>query len=220
MPVVTRWLSIVITLSCLLSYAAMPVQANAPVEVLGLFKDRAVLRVPGGRETMVRVGETEQGATLLSATAQGAKVRFQGQVYKLGLSRNVRGAFQSPKKTSVSLNADHQGQYRVTGQINNSQVRFLVDTGATVVALSSQQADQLGIDYRSGQRGRVQTAQGIAQSHFVNLAQVSVGDVQAQNVRAAVIDGAYPRDVLLGMSFLQQVKMQQESGVLMLAQKF
>ncbi len=95
----------------------------------------------------------------------------------------------------------------------------MVDTGASVVALSSQLAEQLGINYRAGRLGRVHTAQGETSSYFVELPEVSVGDITVRNVRTAVINGAYPRDVLLGMSFLSNVQMREESGVLMLTQK-
>ena len=52
------------------------------------------------------------------------------------------------------------------------------------------------------------------------LPEVQVGEIKLTNVRAAVIAGAYPKDVLLGMSFLKQVRMEEQAGVLHLTQKF
>ncbi len=209
-----------------LMLALLPLQANgggaAPVTVVGLFKDRALLRVAAvaaSEDVLVRVGETKLGATLLSANAEQARVRYQGQTYRLGLTRGMRASYAASKHNRVAVKPDFYGQYRVQGSINASGVEFLVDTGASVVALSSQLAERLGINYRAGRLGRVSTAQGETPSYFVELPEVSVGDITVRNVRTAVIDGAYPRDVLLGMSFLSNVQMREDSGVLMLTQK-
>ena len=97
---------------------------------------------------------------------------------------------------------------------------FLIDTGASVVALSSVVAESLGIDYSRGQRGAVQTAQGNAESYFLTLDQVTVAGLTARNVQAAIISGSYPVDILLGMSFLRQVSMRENGGVMTLVQKY
>lgn len=191
----------------------------SPVAVVGLFKDRALLRLPNKQELLVRVGETKAGATLLSANAQGARVSYQGSTYNLSLSQSSRSGYAASKRNRVSVPLDTRGQYRVRGSINSENVSFLVDTGASVVAISSETADDLGIDYRAGRLGRVQTAQGETPSFFVQLPEVQVGDIKVQDVRTAVISGAYPRDVLLGMSFLRQVQMREDNGTLMLTQK-
>ena len=112
------------------------------------------------------------------------------------------------------------GQYRIRGAINNRYVDFLIDTGASVVALSSAAAESLGIDYASGQRGAVQTAQGNAESYFLTLDRITVAGLTAHNVQAAVINGHYPVDILLGMSFLRQVSMSENAGVMKLVQKY
>ncbi len=217
----------------LLLQPATPLWANgvssytpAPVTVVGLFKDRALLRVagsapgaPAGQDVLVRVGETKDGITLLAANAQQARVRYQGETYRLSLTRGMRATYAAYKRKRVAVRPDYQGQYRVQGSINEAGVDFLVDTGASVVALSSQQAERLGINYRAGRLGRVHTAQGETNSYFVELPEVSVGDITVRNVRTAIIDGAYPRTVLLGMSFLSNVQMREDSGVLMLTQK-
>lgn len=196
------------------------VQANAsPVVVIGLFKDRALLRLPNKQELLVRVGETKSGATLLSANAQGARVSYQGTTYKLGLAQSSQTGYAASKRNRVAVPLDPRGQYRVMGSINRENVSFLVDTGASMVAISSDTADELGINYRAGRVGRVQTAQGETPSYFVELPEVQVGDIKVQDVRTAVITGAYPRDVLLGMSFLREVQMREDNGTLMLTQK-
>ena len=194
------------------------VSAAAPVEVVGLFRDRAVVRAPGG-EVLLKVGETKQGVTLVAADATGATVDYEGQRYQLSLSNRVAGNYQAVEQLRVAINADRMGQYHVRGAIDGRYTDFLVDTGASVVALSSQLADTMNVDYRAGKPGGVTTAQGRSDAYFVVLDKVTVGSITARNVNAAVIEGEFPLVPLLGMSFLNQVSMQESAGVLTLTQR-
>jgi aspartyl protease family protein len=208
----------------LMILAALTVAASAhgvvPVEIVGLFKDRAVIRA-GGSEQLIKVGDTTStGVTLLSANAQEAVVRWRGEEHTLGLSKQVAGRYAEAQVSEVSIPADDLGQYRIRGAINNHYVDFLIDTGASVVAMSSVQADSLGIDYRRGQKGSVQTAQGNAESYFMALEKITVAGITAHNVQAAIITGRFPVDILLGMSFLKQVSIREQSGVMTLVQNF
>ena len=192
--------------------------AVAPVEVVGLFKNRAVVRVAGVEE-LLRVGETSPtGVTLLQSDSYGATVRYQNQEYTLALSDRVAGGFKKPAKPVVIISADPLVQYRIRGAINNRYVDFLVDTGASVIALSSNTADRLGLSYQNGQKGAVATAQGTVESYFVTLDEVTVFGIVVHNVQAAVINGQYPIDTLLGMSFLRLVGLEERGGVLTLTQ--
>ncbi|MGD8417639.1 MAG: TIGR02281 family clan AA aspartic protease [Pseudomonadales bacterium] len=192
-----------------------------PVEIVGLFKDQAVIRTATG-QTLLKVGDTTaQGVTLISANAREAVVSFGGQQHTLGLTRQAAGVggYTQAQVAQVSIPKDDVGQYRIRGAINHRFVDFLVDTGATVVALSSIVADGLGIEYRKkGEKGFVQTAQGNAESYFMNLDTVTVAGITAHNVQAAIITGSHPQDILLGMSFLRNVSMRDEGGVLTLVQ--
>lgn len=193
--------------------------ASAPVEVLALFKERAVLRASGAQH-MLKEGETSaDGITLLRADAQGAQVRYRDEVYDLTLSRHVSARFEKADRQQVSISPDGQGQYRIRGAINDRFVNFLVDTGASVVAMSRPQAGALGLSMEKAEPGTVQTAQGVVRSHFLTLEKVVVGGITAHNVHAAVIDGNYPLEILLGMSFLRQVNMENQGDVLTLTQK-
>ncbi len=200
---------------------AQPSMANAPVEAVGLFKDRAMIRVMGAEHYLL-VGQTSpEGAKLESANAETAIVSYAGQSYRLTLTDRVGGSFAEVKDTSISIAPDDLGQYRIGGAINGRTIGFLVDTGASVVAMSSVHATQLGIDYEaSPDRAQVMTAQGTAQSYLVNLDTVNVGGIETHHVRAAVIPGSYPVEVLLGMSFLRKVTMAESGGVLQLKQKY
>jgi aspartyl protease family protein len=205
----------------LLSGAGSMAAANAPVEAVGLFKDRAMIRVMG-KEHYLTVGQVSpEGAALVEADSTHAVVRYKDETYQLTLTTQVAGGFQKPTETNLSIAPDNLGQYRIQGSINGFYVGFLVDTGASLVALSERQARQMGIDYeKSTERAAVVTAQGQANSYLVELESVVVGGIEKHNVRAAVIPGDYPVEVLLGMSFLQKVKMEQQAGVLVLKQLY
>ncbi|NKC00209.1 MAG: TIGR02281 family clan AA aspartic protease [Pseudomonadales bacterium] len=191
--------------------------AMAPVEVVALFKDRAVIRSSEG-QAMLRVGETSKfGAYLISADPHTAKVRYKGELYNVGLSTRVSGGFVEPEIQSVRLNEDSMGQYRMRGSIDGTFVNFLVDTGASVVAMSEHHARMINLDYRRAQKGTVQTAQGVASAYFLRLSEVTLGGITINGVQATVIEGGYPTDVLLGMSFLSKLNMQNNNGVLVLS---
>jgi aspartyl protease family protein len=211
---------IILVLTAVLLLPASLAFAAGPVEVVALFKDRAVVRI-AQEQQMLKVGETSPaGVTLLQADTAHARVSYRGQEYQLSLSSRVAGSFAKPTSESVRISRDRQGQYRMRGALNDHMVDFLVDTGASVVALSERQAQMMGLDYRSGQRGSVETAQGNANAYFLLLDRVTLGGITRRKVRATVIEGTYPVDVLLGMSFLNELSMNDNEGVLTLTAKF
>jgi len=218
---IVRTVSIALAFAVLCCSALAPVAfAAGPVEAVGLFKDRALLRIHGA-DRYLKAGETSpEGAHLVSASAQVAVVKYQGESYRLTLSDAMGGTYAPPSRAVVSIVPDAAGQYRVDGTINGSRVGFLVDTGASVIAMSEAHAKRIGIDYEaSTERSRLSTAQGQANAYLVSLDEVAVGGVATHHVRAAVIPGDYPAEVLLGMSFLRSVSMQENAGVLQLAEK-
>ena len=104
------------------------------------------------------------------------------------------------------LKAGAGGHYFVDAEINGEGVNFLVDTGASVVALTRQDAERLGMDLDELKyTGRAKTANGIARVAPVMLSEIEIGENVVENVQAAVIDA--PMDVsLLGMSFLKRLE--------------
>ncbi len=200
---------------------ALDAFASAPVEAVGLFKDRAMIRVLG-REHYLIAGQTSpEGATLVESDAQHAVVRYKDETYRLTLTDRVGGTFQAPTQATISIAPDDIGQYRIQGTINGHYTDFLVDTGASLVAISERTAKEMGIPYvNSTERAPVVTAQGQVNSFLVDLETLTVGGIQTHHVRAAVIPGNYPLEVLLGMSFLHKVKMEQNAGVMVLRQLY
>jgi aspartyl protease family protein len=193
--------------------------ANAPVQAVGLFKDRAMIRVLGNEHYLTIGQVSPEGATLLEANSTRAVVRYKDQLYNLTLTDQIAGGYQEPSVINIAIAPDDLGQYRVQGSINGYYTGFLVDTGASLVALSERHAKEMNIEYlQSSERAAVTTAQGQANSYIVELDSLVVGGIEAHNVRAAVIPGNYPVEVLLGMSFLRKVKIEQQAGVMVLKQ--
>jgi len=113
----------------------------------------------------------------------------------------------------VVLEQDRNGHYEAEGQINGRSVTFLVDTGATDVALPESTARALGLDF--GPRVQVMTAAGPANAWLTRLDEVVVGGIRRNNVRASITSGEF-NGILLGMSFLKHYSLQQEGGKLVI----
>jgi len=190
------------------------------VRVVGLFKGTAVLDI-SGKQRLLKVGQrSPEGVELLSADSKGAIIVVDGEQYQLSLTRAHSGAYQERKVIRKQVHINERGQYLTPGSINGRSVTFLVDTGATSVAMNSETARILGIDFTSGQRGQSSTAGGIVNSYHLTLESVKVGEIDIRNVRAAVLEGVYPTYVLLGMTYLSQVEMNENAGLLTLTKKY
>ncbi len=202
----------------LLASAAAPAQT---VSMSGSLGDKALLMIDGAPRT-VAVGNTVLGVKLLSVSGSEAAVEVKGKraVLALGGAQvNIGGAPSDGGGAVIVLAAGSGGHFFAGGSINGRAVRFLVDTGATFVSMGVDEAERLGIDYRSGQRGTTSTANGRMAVYKVTLASVRVGDVQIYNVEALV--GQAPMDqVLLGNSFLTRFQMKRENDTMTLSKRF
>lgn len=196
------------------------VYAQKQVVAVGLFEGAALLRVDG-MQKLVRTGEVYEGVKVESATPMKVVVSQAGETEELRLTSHIATAFTPPSRTQWSIPANSARQYITTAAINGRRLKVLVDTGATVVALSSLQADRLQMNYRKeGREGTVTTASGVAKAWHWKLERVNVGGLDVGYIDATVIEGPYPEIALLGMSFLEKVDMRETSGVLHLYQKF
>jgi aspartyl protease family protein len=107
----------------------------------------------------------------------------------------------------VELRADSGGHFMADAYINGRRVAVMVDTGATIVALSNEDAAAAGIFPRESDfTGRVNTANGIARVAYVMLDSVAIGDITVRGVRAAIAERGRLSTSLLGMSFLSKLK--------------
>jgi len=194
-------------------------QAETQVQVVGLFPNAAVLLVDGQRK-LVKAGQTGPGGVrVLSADSKGALLEVDGVQRSYGLSREYNQAGSAaPQKTQVSISKGVGNHYWIAGSIDGHPVQFMVDTGATLVALGQAEADRLGLPWRGGERTLTQTANGPVAVHRVSLDRVRVGEVELNNIAAVVVPAAMPY-VLLGNSFLSRFQLARDSDVLRLELK-
>lgn len=187
------------------------------VQVVGLFPGAAVINVDGQRK-LVREGQTGPGGVVVvRVDKQGATLRVDGVERLYPLSREYSSGYAEPLKKRLSIARGPGGHYWITGSVNGHNLPFLVDTGATSVALNEGQARRLGIDFRAnGRLLQVNTASGISRGWQVTLDRVKVGDIEVLGVEAVVLEGASPTEALLGMSFLNRVGWREEQGMLVL----
>lgn len=202
-------------ISLVLSLKAMAVN----IEVKGLFGGAAVL-VIDGREQLVKQGQkTSEGVELIQADATKAVIRINDETKTLYLSDRIDSNFTEAKSVQVHINMSPDRQYLTTGSINGRPLRFLVDTGANVIALNANMAKSLGLEHIKSVRTNVSTASDVRVARSVVLREVQVGEIVVNNVRAVVMDGPQPSTALLGMSFLQHVDISENNGLMVLSSK-
>lgn len=197
------------------AFAAMP-----DVQVKGLFSGRAMLSI-NGQVKLMRAGEvSEEGVTLVSADSNEATIEFEGATHRLGLSQQIGASFVEPKETEVRLSSSRGGHYLTRANINGRLIEVMVDTGATLIAMNSSHARQLGIRLDDATNGYASTASGVVPTRMLMLNSVSIGGITRTQVAASVIEGDFPEIILLGNSFLSGVDVRFESGVMVMTSKF
>ncbi|MDN6856125.1 TIGR02281 family clan AA aspartic protease [Pseudomonas sp. CAN2814] len=205
-----------------LSLCASAAMAAPQVQVVGLFPGAAVLNIDGQRK-LVKVGQTgPEGVQVVSADSHKAVLRVGGveQTYELSREYSSGGYAAPSARTEMSIARGTGGHYWVAGSINNQNAQFLVDTGATTVAMNEGQARRLGIDYRVGGTPMMaSTASGTAKGWRVTLNSVKLGGVEVLGVEGIVLEGDFPTEILLGMSYLNRVGWREDQGMMYIQAK-
>jgi aspartyl protease family protein len=126
----------------------------------------------------------------------------------------------APGYREASIVADAGGQYRAKALVEGQDVDVMIDTGATVVALTSETAARLGVAIDpSRPRWKMNTANGVAFANPVTLRSVSLGAIYMDDVQAVVMPPGASSINLLGASFLKRlVSVEQRDGMLVLRQ--
>ena len=195
----------------------------ADIHVVALTAGKAVVRIDGGKVQTLTVGQVSpEGVKLLDATSEAASFEFGGKRQTLVPGQGAAVATTAPpsRGNSVTLNADARGHFITTGVVNGVSLRFMVDTGATVVVLSSSDARRAGINYLAGARTMTQTANGAIPAYTVKLDTLQVGDITANNLDAIVIEGDRLPMALLGMSFLNRMEMKRDGQTMTLIRRY
>ena len=190
------------------------------VALQGMLGTRALLMVEGGAPKSVAVGESHQGVKVLSTTSEAAVVEIAGQrvTLRLGDSPASVGA-RGTASSRIVLTADSGGHFMGQGSINGRAVQFMVDTGASVVGLSMNDAERLGLDYKAGQPARIGTANGTVQGWRLKLRSIRLGDVEIFEVDAVVTPQSMPF-VLLGNSYLTRFQMKRDNEQMTLERRY
>lgn len=201
-------------------WLAASIAEGADVGLAGLFPGKALLTIDGGPPRIVAVGmRTDEGVKVLAIEGETATLEIDGKRRVLRVGQNVAVQPSGGGPATAVLTADAAGHFYATGNINGTSVRFLVDTGASLVALGASDARRIGIDASRGQRGITQTANGQAVVSRVKLDTVRVGEIVLNNVDAVVHQQDMPM-ALLGMSFLNRMEMQRNGETMTLKKRF
>jgi aspartyl protease family protein len=191
------------------------------ISVVALFPGKAMLVVDKGKPRTLRAGETYAGVTLISSTSEEAVVSINGKQQRLHIGEGVYSALSVQNEhATVVLTPDRNGHFVSTGSINGAAVRFLVDTGATMVSMNVDEARRAGVNYLAGERGYAQTANGVTAVYRVKLAQVTLGDITLRDIDGMVHENSALPVVLLGMSFLGKLEMRREGDSLTLTKRY
>jgi aspartyl protease family protein len=190
------------------------------LDVVGLSQGRAVIVGPNGKPKVYRDGDTlPNGARLVRATSESALVELNGKRSTLRIGTHVSTATPASSGGRVTLTADARGHFETIGTINGASVRFLVDTGASMISMGIDDARRVGIDYLKGQKGFSNTANGVAPVYRVKLDTVKVGEITLNGIDGLVHESSMPF-VLLGMSFLNRLEMNRQGDSLTLVKRF
>ena len=201
--------------AALLCALAAGAQATS-VAFSGMLGDKALLIIDG-QARGVAVGATVQGVKLVKLDGTVAQVEADGKItiLRLGGGAKVAGSDGSGTGTRIVIPVGAGGHYGGLASINGHPVQYIVDTGATSIAMGSDVASKLGLDYSASTAAAAMTANGAVPARKLTLGKVTIGDVTIYNVECMVVPQAMPI-VLLGNSFLSHFQMHSDSDSLVL----
>lgn len=197
--------------------------AASKVSFNGSLGSQAALLLIDGEARTVRVGQTIEGVRLIALDDGRATVELNGQRLTLTLGaspgRVGPGINGAGSTRQITLNSGTGGHFFTAGMINGRSTQFLVDTGATSVAIAQAEAERLGLRFREGRRIMTHTANGTVPAHRLQLETLRIGDVEVRNVDAIVVPGQM-NHVLLGNSFLSRFQMKRENELMTLELRY
>ncbi len=197
--------------------------AAQSVSLQGMLGARALLIVDGTAPKTVAVGDTHRGVKVIATSGDQALVEIDGRRHTLRVGETpatVGGNGGAAARGSrIVMSADSGGHFFTSGTINGRAVQFMVDTGATSIAMGVPDAERIGLNYRSGQLGRSGTANGSVDTWTLKLDSVRIGEVEIRDVQAAVLPARMPF-VLLGNSFLNRFQMRRDNDQMVLERRY
>jgi len=195
--------------------------AAQSVSLSGSMGARALLVIDGNPPKTLAAGDTYLGVRLISSANGEAVVEIKGQrqTLRVGEAPVTVGAISLGSSGKIVLHAQEGGHFFTQGSINGHATQFVVDTGATTVALSVAEAERMGLSYKGGQAVNLSTANGVTRGWLLKLSSVRIGDVELHEVDATVSPQAMPF-VLLGNSFLTRFQMLRQNDVMTLERRY
>lgn len=211
----SRLLASLALLACLSAHAQT-------VTLSGVLGSKALLVIDGGAPRALAAGDSLQDVRVLQVAGDTAVVEIKGQrqTLRLGEAPISAGPRAGGDGTArrVVLKADGRGHFIERGQINGKTMLYMVDTGASSVAIGRADAERMGLPFLSGQPVRMRTANGEAQGWRLRLDSVRIGDVEVYGVDAVIAPQPMPY-VLLGNSFLSHFQMTRQGGEMVLERR-
>jgi len=221
MPFPRRRAVLALTALATAPWLAAPANAQSVLLSGTLGGSKAILVIDGQMQTMA-VGASARGVTLRSLSADEAVVLIGGKPLTLRLGAapvSLVGVGSAGSGGAIVLPVGPGGHFLADGTINGKGARFMVDTGATMIAMSVAEAQRLGLKYDGGRRGMANTAGGNVPVYEVNLGSLRIGDVEVFNLSAGVVPADMPH-ILLGNNFLSRFNMRREGDTMRLEKKF
>jgi aspartyl protease family protein len=205
----------------LATFLAGQATAETRLNVVGLFSGKALVSINGGAPQSIGAGQTKNGVKLISADSESATFIVEGkrQTLRMGQAASVAGSSGPATSDPVSLYADSRGHFTGNLSINGASLKYLVDTGASTVAMNSGDAKFAKIDYEKGEKASASTANGVVEVYLVKLNTLKIGTITLNNVEATVHEGGSPSVVLLGMSALNKLDMKRDNSIMTLTKK-
>ena len=197
-----------------------PAWAHAQsVGIAGMLGSKALLVVDAHPPRALGAGDEFQGVKVLSVGKEEATVEVKGaqRVLRLG-EAPVSVGRKGGSGRRVVLMADSSGHFVNSGMINGRVMQYMVDTGATSVAIGRNDADRLGLKYQSGQPVRMNTANGVSQGWRMKLDSVRIGDVEVFGIEAVVMSQPMPY-ILLGNNLLNEFHMTRNNNEMVLEKR-
>lgn len=194
----------------------------AEVALVGIFPGKALISVDGGAPRIVAQGQTLNGVRVVSVSGDAAVIEVNGKQERILLGAQPVNAGSSGgdgANQSITLTADARGHFVTTGSLNGAVATFVVDTGATAVAMGPSQARQAGIDLNKAEPTMVGTANGMAQAWRVRIDKVTVNGLTLRDVEGMVVSQEMPV-VLLGMTFLNRMSMTRDGSTMVLKRRY
>lgn len=210
-----------------LSYA----QKLPIISLTGTTNNKALIIVDGSAPQVLSVGQEYKGFKLEGV--QGDTATFTYRLHdktekkfslKIGQAPAQFEGMSSSKKDSgndeIVLSADARGHFITTGYVNDKSITFMVDTGASSIAIDAADARRMGINYENAPMITLSTANGVTTGWVVTLRSVRVQGVEVSGVQAVIGRGIGAGSALLGNTFLKRFDITQTNNQLVLKRRY